>query len=1599
MSLKILIATSISEERKALKELLLGDRKILTAASSAAVFTQLEREAESLDAVLLAYSMPKQSGVEILKRIRLRKEFDPIAVLMLCQSDAEADEAISAGADEVVSPAQSPEDISSALHRAVLRRAAVKPGNDPSDWRESEQLQAIMAGINGGVTAVVVENNRVRFLYRNDEYLRQLGYTKEQFNSEVTDVFALVHPDDRAAVIRETKKASRDHLPFTTTYRIIRRDQSIRYIRSNVSIIHLAAAGDLPVQLSVANDITEQVEAAEGEKRLSEQLQTLMERADLGITATIGIGSEVKYLLANNKFYDMLGYTREQFRAEVIDPTLIIEESERARVLELTKLVMRTGVPQVVSFRALRRDQSTAWFSLAASRGRFTGVSEEVLISIFRDITREKAAEQTERRSAAQLRTLMDDMPGGFVRLRVMKDKSLRPVYFNNGMTRLLGISRRELWEQYGEDIYFGVHPDDLAAIEAVYFAMQEQGAAQSRRYRLKKGSGEYIWVRIFGRATTDELGDTYLNIYYTDATEQVREEEKQKELLDNLPYGAALYSYDGKELSVIHRNKRYWELVGIVPNVNTDSAAPMHGEDQAMLAEKIGSGGQNRDLVCDVRLCCGDGQFRPFHFVGRIVQSEFGALSIYASFTPISVQEMSIRELVPFVLSAVMESSSDLAFAKDKDFKYICASRAFAKMLGIDNEREIIGKTDFDIYPHDYAKKFRADDIALLQEHKSIIDMVEPIPAPDGKTHFSSTSKYLLRDTDGNIIGLYGLGRDITESLQTDSQLKLLTDSIPGGLLSFEVLSETKLKLIYFNEGISALFGMSSEEFAERNKANSMLELFFDEDRDKLKQAILSMLEHDTPATLSLRILVGDRYRWINAHCAPVRRGSSTFIYVALFDVTEQEEALERLRLSEEEYRLAVQHSKTVVSRYDVEQQTLRLPPGISPLYNAPEIAQDVPEGQIRAGLISPNTQETYLAFYESIKSGCPSGEMIYQRKTRDGWRYIQAHFSNIFSKENKPVTAVISFADVTERLEKEAVYKKWQQSLLELSPEAYTLFRSNISKNTPFDSVTGQLMHVSHLDHLQSYDEQIVEYAKQMIVPEDQPLYISRLNSDALLAHYYRGRRTDKFEYRELTGELGYRWLRCSVELVEYLNSSDIEAFLMYEDIDEEKRRLQHTMQLAQTDPLTGLLNRAAFEDRVNAVLREEQNSFHALLMLDIDGFKQVNEAFGHAFGDQTLKSLAADMSALLREDDLCCRLSGDEFLLFMHDIPNEAAAAEMAVRLVGLSRREFSLKVQISGSVGIAVCPKDGRDFEPLYRKADAAIYSVKTSGKNNYLFYRGDTASGLDFNLAEKEPRKRREKMLIVDDSELDRSLLKHLFSDEYDIETAASGEQALISLHKNGSSIGIVLLDLMMPEIDGFTVLEKMQESVELAGIPVIVVSGEDERETCLRAVSLGASDFITKPVDADMLLLRAKAAINKSQKLHQRAHNRYLDKQNDSLTLTLAAIDGAGIAVAQFDPKSEIFIYSDRLSAALCGNFDSRMLWDILRDDQSAEAELTEQLRKLVVGEARQNSAGITAKLQTPSGHYHRFRINARSAGSQRSANDKIIVTFVDLGE
>ena len=323
-----------------------------------------------------------------------------------------------------------------------------------------------------------------------------------------------------------------------------------------------------------------------------------------------------------------------------------------------------------------------------------------------------------------------------------------------------------------------------------------------------------------------------------------------------------------------------------------------------------------------------------------------------------------------------------------------------------------------------------------------------------------------------------------------------------------------------------------------------------------------------------------------------------------------------------------------------------------------------------------------------------------------------------------------------------------------------------------------------------------------------------------------------------------------KCQCTKLETMGSKLYQAIARYVEIDGEPSviemvlpldsgalRTLHSDEQLYTDPLIGAYNRRFYEEELK---HKYLNA--GVAMIDLDDFKLCNDTFGHAAGDAALRLTASIIHRCIRSTDMLVRYGGDELLLILPDISAEAFVRKLKdinKRLFAAHLPEFE-KMHVSASIGGVMAA--GIPISDALPIADKRMYLAKHS-KNTVV--TEDIAPD-----AVRSENDHRPMVLIVDDSPMNRDILSEILCDDFEILEAPNGPKCLELLNAWGSDISIVLLDIVMPDMDGFDVLSRMSAQGWLEDIPVVMISSEDSSQTVRRAYELGASDYISRPFDA-----------------------------------------------------------------------------------------------------------------------------------------------------
>ena len=949
-----------------------------------------------------------------------------------------------------------------------------------------------------------------------------------------------------------------------------------------------------------------------GDSSLASQIDHIVDNVESGITAAIVKGGKVSFLFANDRYFEMLGYTREQYADEVESDYDIVRRDERELLRYEAEMVSTTGSPRTVEYHVARRDGMEICLRAVISAALFDGYDEPVQLSIVHDVTAEKDIMAKVREADEQLFFLKNIS-------RDLLSKSDTREAISNLITKLLDYScgRRvyifefdyesrtasntyeacaagtesvqdELQQVPFEVMSFWIKTFDEKSILYIDDVNKIDDSRTMERIILKEQNITSLVAvplrnagKLIGFMGIDDPARVNLPIDQLMAVadyavvmlmrreldEKLSSENRAiKDMMENTPGGFARIKLSPNgSITRNYVNSGFCRLLGIdasdVIGENTDALDLVHPDDVEYVLSSykhIASAGGS--IRTKYRLRHKSGEYIWLMVFGRIVRSRVDGTYINIIYSELSDDEkrdMTFRESLPFILEAIMKFSADLTFAKDRDYRYICCSMAFARFAGRSAPEDIVGRTDYELFDKQTADKFRNDDIRLFSDGKSIIDMIEPIPSDDGVTHYSSTSKYVITDTCGGIIGLYGIGRDITEYRTAFEQLQLVTDNMPGGIARFKV-SETSFRMMYYNEGFYRFSGFQREEYAEFVDKDPLF-LVMNCDRAAVTKSLRTLVRNpDATAECIYRCVTKQgEVRWFSLK-ATVSENHTAYVVInaVQLDITESRQAEEAARLHDEEMKIAMSQMSRMICEYDHAAHSLTLPQTYAQWYGVDTYIGDFPQSIIGKNIIDKSCESEYLRSYDEIQSGKPSGSFSTQLVRVDGSRHWEHYeFVTLFNDEGKAIKTIIAADDITGQIETKRKYEAELMFRRELMKDSEFYYEINLTKNIieDFRSAHGKGMGPAPGAVItEKMDNRILKN----VAPQDREIVKSTAFPEAVIKAYNEGRTSITLDYRHIMPDKSLCWMRLSGTVLKRPETGDLIYVQSIKNIDIEKK-----------------------------------------------------------------------------------------------------------------------------------------------------------------------------------------------------------------------------------------------------------------------------------------------------------------------------------------------------------------------------------------------------------------------------------------------------------
>ena len=508
-------------------------------------------------------------------------------------------------------------------------------------------------------------------------------------------------------------------------------------------------------------------------------------------------------------------------------------------------------------------------------------------------------------------------------------------------------------------------------------------------------------------------------------------------------------------------------------------------------------------------------------------------------------------------------------------------------------------------------------------------------------------------------------------------------------------------------------------------------------EDLPRLTRAMDAAALADAQLEMELRIIDhgSGEIRWLHVRGGVVRDGAgcSTRLHGASLDITERKQSEAALRASEERYRMLTEMSPDA-SLVIVDRSIVYANPAAVAMLGASHVDQLT--GRSPFVFIEP---EFHAAARQSLEVAPQAGScppLMAQRWRRlDGGEVPVQLSAGAITWEGKPATQVL-LRDVTEQ--------QHIQDALRISNERLKLAIEGSGEGIWDWDIANDRYHFSeNLKRMMAWDpenespEAIKEAMRKRIHPDDLP----RIRA-ALMA-YIEGRESAySCEFRVQRADGVWRWvLSRGIIVARDDNAAPLLMTGTTSDISARKQADEQIWHHANFDALTGLPNRRLFRDRLDQEVRKAARSGKqvALLFIDLDRFKQVNDLLGHDAGDLLLAQCANRLKGCVRESDTVARLGGDEFTVILTAPESASRVEHICQKILQTLESPFPIGKEVaymSGSIGVTLYPNDATTSEELIRKADQAMYAAKNAGKNqfSYFTYAMDEKAHLRLRLA-------------------------------------------------------------------------------------------------------------------------------------------------------------------------------------------------------------------------------------------------------------------------
>ncbi|MCH1627646.1 PAS domain S-box protein [Fredinandcohnia quinoae] len=681
----------------------------------------------------------------------------------------------------------------------------------------------------------------------------------------------------------------------------------------------------------------------------------------------------------------------------------------------------------------------------------------------------------------------------------------------------------------------------------------------------------------------------------------------------------------------------------------------------------------------------------------------------IYGIAKDITTEKKVIEELnqVNSRLESFFKDSSDSICIMDENGIVQFINDAFTNIYGYSKD-EVIGK-EAPVVP-DWLKNETKKIQTEVLNGKRINGIHVKRQRKSGELLDISVTYSPIYDEFGGIIGMSTIGRDVTKQKKIEKEMIQVKEELE---LVWNYSTEVIFMLGYdgsiikVNPAFNEMFGWEMEEITGRNLST----IYLQSQAYQLEEFLTRLREDRETLNFETRRKRRDGMIIdVMASYRPIKKGN--IIAVATYkEITEIKQVMKELKESEERYRRVLESSPEAlvvltegIVRY-INQAGLDL-------LKAKSSSQVI--GRSALDFVHSSNRNQVIKRMSEAANQERNGDIVVHKYVSLTGDTIYAETTSAPIIEQGQASLVLMFRDVTTKRRAEKALRESEERFRIIAEHSMDIIKILNSK--------GKVIYVSpSIEGVLGYPVRNVigKSYLEMIHPDDINKASKKFNTMLVTREYFEA------ELRRVHQDGHSVWLHS--DFIPVIDSDgEIEKIVVIsEDVTEKRRKENELAKMAFYDHLTGLPNRRLFEDRLKQAMftTDRTGRLTALMVLDCDKFKQINDTLGHDIGDEVIKEFAVRVRSSLRKMDTLSRVGGDEFTIVLPELRSEEEIEEVSKRILKVTEEPIHIhgnELQITTSIGISFYPTHAKNIERLFKEADQNLYKSKDCGGNTFTY---------------------------------------------------------------------------------------------------------------------------------------------------------------------------------------------------------------------------------------------------------------------------------------